>query len=231
MLPILVSAAMHGAVMHGAMHGGASRPELRQTMQRVRRCTPRCNDDRSSNLISSTLAWLDGWVIKEDLCPFAAAARRHTRVVVCYDEDVGAETALLASELQGLRDIEPTHPATTLVIFPQRQSFAALMELQSIAEALADASYEEAPVQVLAFHPHAVYSDCLDAADWSTRSPLPLLHLLRGDDVDRAEARWVAQHEPGAAPSIQERNQAWLRGRGYKECAAAAALAAGVQPW
>ena len=73
---------------------------------------------------------------------------------MCYDEDVGAETALLASELQGLRDIEPTHPATTLVIFPQRQSFAALMELQSIAEALADASYEEAPVQVLAFHPH-----------------------------------------------------------------------------
>ena len=104
------------------------------------------------------------------------------------------------------------------------------MELQGMAEAVADTE-AEAPVQVLAFHPHAMYSDNLDAADWSTRSPWPLLHLLRDNDVDRAEARWVAQHKPGIAPSIQERNQAWLRGRGYNECATEAAAAAGVKPW
>ena len=63
----------------------------------------------------------------------------------------------------------------------------------------------------------------LDAFDFSTRSPVPMLHLLRQADVDAGEEQWFSQ---GGLP-IQERNAAYLRGIGYEQAAAlrAAALA------
>ena len=187
-------------------------------------------------LIRATLSWLDGFVIKLNLCPFAAAYRKETRVVV--DRSVDASIAVLSAELARLRSVPPHKPATTLVLMPRLSEFQDLMAAQAAAEELADAdagavaSSAVAPVQVLAFHPHAAYGDVtLDAADFSTRSPVPMLHLLRDADVEKAEHSWAAQHAPHSAPGIQERNQALLRGRGYEACVGDAAAAAGMDPW
>jgi len=50
------------------------------------------------------------------------------------------------------------------------------------------------------FHPEAVFSDApgADAADYATRSPFPMLHLLRDQDVSRAETSWQGAHIPSA---------------------------------
>ena len=46
-------------------------------------------------------------------------------------------------------------------------------------------------VQLVPFHPDAVYTeDERDAAEFVTRSPLPIIHLLRCADIRRAEADW-----------------------------------------
>ena len=66
----------------------------------------------------------------------------------------------------------------------------------------------------------------LDAFDFSTRSPVPMLHLLRQADVDAGEEQWFAQ---GGLP-IQERNAAYLRGMGYEQAAALRAAALAEEP-
>ena len=46
-------------------------------------------------------------------------------------------------------------------------------------------------IQLVPFHPEALYSETeRDAAEYATRSPLPIIHLLRCSDIKRAEAEW-----------------------------------------
>ena len=85
------------------------------------------------------------------------------------------------------------------------------------ARCAASAEYAHAAhVQVVPFHPAATYSEApgLDAADFATRSPVPLLHLLRQSDVEAAEA---AHPDSGG---IATQNAARLRGEGAARLAA-----------
>lgn len=175
-----------------------------------------------AQLIRLTERWVEGVVVAHDLCPFAAAVRRHTRYSVCRSAD---PLPTFETELSELRAIDPAVAATTLVLLPGDEfaSFEALMELQPDVQDLAD-ELGGASVQVLPFHPHATYAeedDLEDAFDFSTRSPVPMLHLLREADVHAAEDSWLAR---GGSP-IQERNAAYLRGMGFAKAAAIRAAA------
>jgi hypothetical protein len=95
------------------------------------------------------------------------------------------------------------------------------MEVHERSEALA--KEVSSNIQVVPFHPEALFDDDddegrddeatrrdsppVDAAQYVTRSPVPLLHLLRTSDVDKAERAWTG-------PSIQESNADRLRGMG-----------------
>lgn len=171
-------------------------------------CAPHVDDCEA---VRRTLAWLDNFIIGHGLCPFAKAARRQTRIVVCEDE---VAEACLDDEIRALRAIDCSRPGTTLVVLPRLTSFEAFMDFQAEVEVLADADSTAARVQVLAFHPEATFEVEDDPADWAMRSPLPTLHLLRDADVEAADAKWVAQHAPHEPPGIQARNAAYLRGLG-----------------
>ena len=193
-------------------------------------------------LVAATQRWVDGVIVAHNLCPFAAAVRPHTRYVVCRAHTM--ET--FEAELRRLDAVDPAKAATTLVLLPGDEfaAFADLMVLQPDVQELADEL--GADVQVLPFHPLATYSAAgedeegeddegededalaahLDAFDFSTRSPVPMLHLLRQADVDAGEEQWFAQ---GGLP-IQERNAAYLRGMGYEQAAALRAAALAEEP-
>jgi len=172
------------------------------------------SDILEEEAIKLTLKWLDNFIIRHQLCPFAAPVRRHTRTVVCMAMGDGAAATLLRQECTVLRAIDSATPATTLVVLPRIGDFEDLMDLQVRAEAMANEDEAASAVQFLAFHPQAEFGEH-DAADFSMRSPLPMLHLLRDDDVVAAEEEWEQQHAPGPTPGIQERNAALLRGMGY----------------
>lgn len=60
-----------------------------------------------------------------------------------------------------------------------------------LRRASADPSCAAEAVQLVPFHPDALYSETeRDAAEFATRSPLPIIHLLRYADIRRAEAEW-----------------------------------------
>ena len=56
-----------------------------------------------------------------------------------------------------------------------------------------------------------VETDAVDPADYTGRSPHPVLHLLRQSDVDAADESWF---ERGPGDDIRARNAALLRGMG-----------------
>ena len=128
----------------------------------------------------------------------------------------------------------PTQPATTLLVLPAIGGFAELVDFQTEMEERHESSRspDSARIQLLAFHPDASFGDdegeedaaewAGDPADWSMRSPMPMLHLLRDADVVAAEASWERRHAPAAPPGIQERNAAYLRGLGWERVAAEA---------
>jgi len=176
----------------------------------------------------AVLSWLDHHVVGLDLCPFAAAARRGVRVArssaLSFDAaqaDVLAEATLLAAQ-------PLTAPATTLVVLP-----VALVPTYDIYLDLVEhlsSSLLHLPLDVVPFHPLALFSEGdsppneTDPAQFATRSPLPLVHLLRNCDVAEAERLWDG-HDVVAA------NKERLRGVGWaalvKAMAGYAALADG----
>jgi hypothetical protein len=185
-------------------------------------------DEADAQLVVATLGWLDGFVISQNLCPFAMGVRKQTRCLVCRGDAYEA-ASVVSLELASLRAVDPVEPATTLLILPSFADFADLIEFQGEMEVLAAADDTALPIQLLAFHPDATFSDNpADAADFSMRSPYPMLHLLRDSDVVEAEEQWASQHAPAEPPSIQDRNAAFLRGLGYDAVAQASAWARSV---
>ena len=63
-------------------------------------------------------------------------------------------------------------------------------------------------------------TDAVDPADYTGRSPHPILHLLRQSDVDAADESWF---ERGPGDDIRAKNAALLRGMGERKMRAALA--------
>ena len=164
--------------------------------------------------LQATARWLDGWIINQNLCPFAAPFRGHTKILEVRGEETAA---VIAAEVQELAALDAQHKATTLIVLPELADFADLMHWQERETERLEAAHPDPPVQLIAFHPDAAFGEMDDdPADLSMRSPLPMLHLLRNSDVEAAEEQWSKQHTPAEAPSIQEKNAAFLRGLGFE---------------
>lgn len=136
-----------------------------------------------------TEQWLNRVVIGLNLCPFAAtevdAGRLRYRVTPCNSE--AALLQALEEEIQHLR----LHPevATSLLIHPQvLQDFADYNQFLDRAEHLLERCDAIGELQIASFHPGYRFAGTGedDPANYSNRSPYPMLHLLREEDVERA---------------------------------------------
>ena len=154
--------------------------------------------------------WFERVVLGLELCPFAARPWREGAIRFAVTEE-NEEIALLQgleSELQWLDEQPETE--TTLLILPRALAdFSEYNDfLDRVDELLRTGGWEDR-YQVASFHPDYRFADSLgegDPADWSNRSPYPLLHLIREDSLERALA---AHPDPEAIP---ERNVRLLRG-------------------
>lgn len=164
----------------------------------------------AAQVIAETTDWIDRVVIGLGLCPFAKAVQ--TRQLVRYVvTDAKTESELLVALETELRALAATDPAvvdTTLLIHPQ-----ALSDFLDYNDFLHDADDKlvelelEGELQIASFHPDYRFADAPadDPANYSNRSPYPMLHLLREASVSRAVAAF-----PDAS-QIYERNVATLR--------------------
>jgi uncharacterized protein len=166
-----------------------------------------------SAVIADTRRWLERAVIGLNLCPFAKAVhvRGQIRWVVSAATDVEALALDLRRELLALHAADPAQVDTTLLIHPQvLADFGAYNRFLGVAEAIVAKLGLEGELQVASFHPGYRFAGtrASDAANFSNRSPFPMLHLLREASIERAVATFAD------AARIYERNIDTLRSLG-----------------
>lgn len=126
-----------------------------------------------------------------NLCPFAKAVQVKGLVRYAVSD---AETPLglrrdLEHELTRLSATPPAEVDTTLLIHPRALlDFLDYNDFLSEADALLVELGLEGELQIASFHPQYCFagSDDDDPANYTNRSPFPMLHLLREASVTRA---------------------------------------------
>ncbi|MGR9115101.1 MAG: DUF1415 domain-containing protein [Gammaproteobacteria bacterium] len=136
-----------------------------------------------------TQAWLETIVIAHNLCPFAhkVHSQGSVRYRVCHERSM--ERCLEALILECVRLDTSPDVVTSLVIYPNAfGAFDDYLDFLAIAESLLIEQGYEGVYQVASFHPDYCFkgSDASDPANYTNRSPYPMLHLLREDSIENA---------------------------------------------
>lgn len=137
--------------------------------------------------IQQTKNWLEHIIIAHNFCPFAKKEflddRIHYQIM-----PIDLRQSLHALE-QALQDLDQTHSLeTSLLIYPQGlHNFDDFLDYHAIAEQhLYDLHYEGI-YQLATFHPDYCFadSDIDDPANYTNRSPYPILHILREASLEK----------------------------------------------
>lgn len=162
-------------------------------------------------LIAHTHKWLTDVVIGCNFCPFAAreVAKGSLRYAISPAADIESCLAMVQQELIFLDKNSET--ATTLLILPQGfAAFGTYLGLVSRAERLLKKLRYTGVYQIASFHPDYRFAGAPadDAANYTNRSPYPMLHLLREAGITEALAHFPKPEK------IPERNMAYARKQG-----------------
>ncbi|MCK5830019.1 MAG: DUF1415 domain-containing protein [Methylococcales bacterium] len=143
----------------------------------------------SEQVVERTKKWLTSFIIHYNICPFAK--REYERESIYYSvikpEQLELCLEALFSECQRL----DTHSEieTILIIFPtQFTNFNDYLDFLNLAESLLIEQNYEGVYQLASFHPHYCFEgeNIMDPANYTNRSPYPMLHLIREASLERA---------------------------------------------
>lgn len=149
--------------------------------------------DTPDTVTARTRQWIETVVVGMNFCPFAKRELRHgtVRFIVAPEPEIESVLLQLMDECTHLDADDGTQ--TTLLILPEGfADFDDYLDLAGLAEdLLADRGYEGV-YQVASFHPDYRFADADadDPANYTNRSPYPMLHLLREDALEDAIANY-----------------------------------------
>lgn len=146
-------------------------------------------DKREQEVIAQMQLWLRSVVIEHNFCPFAKREEQAGRVHYAVVGGVGMANSLHALIEECEKLDQDASIETSLVIYPDAyQRFEDYLDLVAMAEDLIVEQGYEGVYQVASFHPDYCFDgeDESDAANFTNRSPYPVLHLLREESLDKA---------------------------------------------
>lgn len=165
----------------------------------------------AATIITQTQKWIANVVVGCNFCPFAAREVKNNSIFyhVATASDKEACLKTLATALEKLDSDSAI--ATSFVIIPNGfANFYDYLNLVELAEKLMDKLGYEGIYQVASFHPQYLFagSSTTDAANYTNRSPYPMLHLLREEQMEQALENFT---EPERIP---ERNIVFAQQKG-----------------
>ncbi len=130
-------------------------------------------------------------MIGEGLCPFASPvfSRMHTEVY--SGNDANEATSGFMDLLQKVAEADPDELPTALFVTPRLFSdFDAYWNWFLVCDNLLVQLGYEGRLQLATFHPHYVFEgeEEDDLSHYTNRSPYPMLHIIREDDIEEALA-------------------------------------------
>lgn len=164
--------------------------------------------------IQQTKSWIDKMVLGQALCPFAAKLIREEQLAIKL---INGSRASIMHRLVGealfLSEKNCPYSSAILVMEEGFEKFSAYLDLLYEAEALMEEAGISAQIQIASFHPEYVFEGAStdDPANYSNRSPLPLFHLLKVEDVH------LAIKDYGDTNEIPEKNKISLRALGMSQ--------------
>lgn len=141
--------------------------------------------------------WVQQVVIAHNFCPFAKkefdAGSIHYQVYDGHDIESALETVIAECERLDQHSSGDARIETTLIIFPELlTSFDDFLDFLDMASELLQMQGYEGVYQLASFHPDYCFDgeDESDAANYTNRSPLPMLHLIREVSLEKALASY-----------------------------------------
>lgn len=165
------------------------------------------------SISEQTLNWVRSFIVKLNICPFAKGPMNKGSLRIAVSESKKKAQALedLMTEIQ-LMDADPTIETTLLVFSDAFKDFFNYLDFVDLAEQLLQVQGYEGIYQLATFHPDYYFadSDPEDVANYTNRSPYPMLHLLREEALEKAIAAY------GDTDKIPKKNIATMRQLGLE---------------
>ncbi|MFZ2404932.1 MAG: DUF1415 domain-containing protein [Methylobacter sp.] len=143
------------------------------------------------DVIAATQAWLKSVIIEYGICPFAKRELDRGSIYFSVNHDTEIEQCLLSLIVECDRlDTEPGIETTLLIYADTFAEFDDYLGFLEIAESLLIEQGYEGTYQLASFHPNYCFQGAApdDAANYTNRSPYPMLHLLREASLEQAVA-------------------------------------------
>lgn len=146
--------------------------------------------------IKATKNWLSSFIIALNICPFARREQEKNsiRFQIIAEGNLEQVLTVLIQECDHLDTCSDTE--TTLLIIPYGfDDFDDYLDMLAIAEQLLIEQKYEGIYQLASFHPDYRFQTELeaemeseDAANFTNRSPYPMLHIIRETSIDNVLA-------------------------------------------
>ncbi len=143
----------------------------------------------TEHVIKQTETWIKSFIIKYNICPFAKNAIDGKRILYAVVNSNMTDQCLEAVFTECQRLDTDAEIETTLIIYPNHfNQFDAYLDFLDMAESLLIKQNYEAVYQLASFHPqyHFESTPSLDPANYTNRSPYPMLHLIREASLEQA---------------------------------------------
>jgi len=143
------------------------------------------------DFIKKTKSWIQTFVIGLNVCPFASHPFREDKIRYRVEESESAEKLVetLIEELNFLQKNNSTTVETSILIHPNvLTDFLDYNDFLSVAEAVLAEMNLAGEIQIASFHPDYQFAGEGKnvPSNYVTRSPFPMLHLLRESSVTKA---------------------------------------------
>ena len=170
---------------------------------------------QADQIISQTKTWVETVVMGLNLCPFAAKEYKQETIRYIVD-DSGDFELNLTTLLCEFHFLDKSQFSTSLLIYPE--SYADFQDFLDLVDTGNDILREfgyEGIYQLASFHPDYRFEGTKenDAANYTNRSPYPMLHVLREQELEKAIANYP---EVEKIPAVNEK-LARTKGRQYFE--------------
>jgi uncharacterized protein len=136
--------------------------------------------------INSVRRWFEKAVLGLNLCPFAFRPYKQGTIHFELSHAVDDETCLTDLHNQLLKMEKDESIETMILIIPHHLThFDDYIQFMALAELLLEQQEWEGIFQIASFHPDYCFEGAEpdDRANWTNRSPFPLLHLIREQSI------------------------------------------------
>ena len=143
--------------------------------------------------INATRRWLETVVVGLNFCPFAKRELIQDTIRYVAEPADDFSTALVALEREYVHLQQDDEIETTLLVLTLGFSdFYSYLELVERANRALGKLGWEGVFQLASFHPEYCFADASpdDPANYTNRSPYPMLHILREQSLEKAIERY-----------------------------------------